>query len=132
MFITRNILPHRIGHTLSYQKDFRKKPRLNLSRQPWRTEASAADDDSGELKEPLVERAGVVVIAVFSGERRAAFVEAAREDDVAAEPRAGPAGRTLGEVGRGVVHMELKMSLASCPPLADGRENLRDRLRLRL
>lgn len=60
--------------------------------------------DAGEIQEPLVERAGVFVFANLAGEERAAFVEDAGQDGVAAEPRARAAGRTLGEIGSGDYH----------------------------
>jgi len=55
--------------------------------------------DAGKLEEPLVERASEVVFAVLAGDDGAAFVEAAGKDDVAAEPHARAAGRTLCEIG---------------------------------
>ena len=49
-----------------------------------------------EAEESLVHRAGVMVFAVFAGDRRAALIEHARQNDKAAEPHPRAAGRTLG------------------------------------
>ena len=59
--------------------------------------------DAGEGEESLIKGTGIVVFTVFPGERGAALVEDARQDDKAAKANAGAARRTLGEVG--VVHM---------------------------
>ena len=51
-----------------------------------------------EVEEALVERAGVMILAVFAGERGAALVEAARQNDVAAEPDVRTARREFGQI----------------------------------
>ncbi len=48
-----------------------------------------------EAEEALVHRAGVMIFAVFAGDRRAALIEHARQNDEAAEPHPRAAGRTL-------------------------------------
>jgi hypothetical protein len=57
--------------------------------------------DAGEFEEPLVVRAGVVILAVRTRKRGAAFVEHSRKQGVAAETLPRTARRTLSEVGRG-------------------------------
>jgi hypothetical protein len=58
--------------------------------------------NSGKAKEVMVHR---VVVFVFAGQARnvgAALIEHACEHDVAAESHSGAAGRTLGEIRRGI------------------------------
>ena len=55
--------------------------------------------NSCEPKEALVNRARVVVFAVFAGDFRAALVQHSRQNDITAEAGAATAGRMNGEVG---------------------------------
>ena len=52
----------------------------------------------GKIKETLVERAGIMIFAVFAGEGGAPFVKATRQNGVAAEPYARAARRKLGQI----------------------------------
>lgn len=57
--------------------------------------------NANAVEEVLLQRAVVMIFAVLAGERGAALVEHARQQDEAAEASARTAGRTLGEVGGG-------------------------------
>ena len=54
--------------------------------------------DAGKFEEPLVERAGILVFAVFAGNRGAAFVEHAGKDHVTAEAGARAARRLFCQI----------------------------------
>src|SRR5579871_1536712 len=68
--------------------------------------------DTEEAEDALIERAVVMILAVFAGDFRAAFVEHPRKEGVAAEAGAGAAGRALGEVGD-VTHIGVVVWLTS-------------------
>ncbi len=54
--------------------------------------------NAGEFQKPLVERAGIMVFAVFAGDGRAALVQHSRQDHIAAQPHARTARRKLRQI----------------------------------
>ena len=54
--------------------------------------------DAREFKKMLIKWAGVMILAVFAIDLGAAFVEAARKDDIPAEADARTAGSLFGQI----------------------------------
>src|SRR4029079_16514460 len=75
--------------------------------------------DSEEFERTLVERTGVMVIAVFSGDGGASFVEHARQQSVSAEANAQTSWWALCEIGcvHGWIHQGTACCLLKNPPV---------------
>ena len=63
--------------------------------------------DADEFEKPLIQRAVVKELAIFSQKRGAAFIEQARQQGVSAKPAARAARRVLREIGREEGHVRL-------------------------